>query len=303
MPTEQQLEQYLNALDKALGQIPISDRADILTEIKSHILEAKERDPEQNIGKILASLGEAETVANRYLLERGLKPGKPPKSPMIKWLTIGFLGTFGILALLIFALIWKFTPIIKVDEKAGTVKLLGGVIDIQAEFGGSGQWGINFNRGDGQDFSGSVSIKPGHFEKIFIPFKNGKLSILPAIDQNLKWDCKVEGDPNSAFVSEKDKTFTLNMEKTKGSKCEIYIPDGIATQIEGLNGKLMIVEPRANMEVNLLNGKIGISPDPDRKYRYETHVVNGRVAGLESSTAKDAVLIRVSVTNGVISKD
>ena len=36
---------------------------------------------------------------------------------MIKWIVIGFLGTLALLTLLVGIVIWRFTPVIKVDEK------------------------------------------------------------------------------------------------------------------------------------------------------------------------------------------
>src|SRR5689334_74559 len=117
MSTEPKLEAYLNALDKSLVQIPVSDRAEIIMEIKSHILDSQAKAPDISLTSILDSLGEPETVANHYLLERGLKVSKPPKTPMVKWLTIGFLGTLSILIIFLLLLVWKFTPIISVDDE------------------------------------------------------------------------------------------------------------------------------------------------------------------------------------------
>jgi hypothetical protein len=125
------LEQYLGKLDKGLGQIPVSEKAEIITEIKSHILDAKAKDDSKKLEDILAAIGEPELVANRYLIERGLKPMKAPTHPIFKWLIIGFLGTFAIIVIFISILIWRFTPIMKIhDDK---VTLLGGTIDVDKE--------------------------------------------------------------------------------------------------------------------------------------------------------------------------
>ena len=45
MTTEPKLEAYLSKLDNYLGQIPVSDRADIIIEIKSHVMEAQLKAP------------------------------------------------------------------------------------------------------------------------------------------------------------------------------------------------------------------------------------------------------------------
>jgi hypothetical protein len=51
-----------------------------------------------------------------------------------------------------------------------------------------------------------------------------------------------------------------------------------------------------------VNGKIQITPDPGKLYRYETRVVNGHIDEFESSTSKEALLIKASITNGNIQR-
>jgi len=124
------LEQYLGKLDKGLGPIPVSEKAEIITEIKSHILDAQAKDESKRLEDILAAIGEPEFVANRYLIERGLKPMKTPTHPIFKWLIIGFLGTFAIIVLFITVLIWRFTPIVKFHEDKVT---LFGTVDVDKD--------------------------------------------------------------------------------------------------------------------------------------------------------------------------
>jgi len=75
MPIDPAIEAFLGRLDKALGPVAPSERADIISEIKSHILDAQAKNPKRSIASIIDSFGEPETVANRYLSEKGLKPG------------------------------------------------------------------------------------------------------------------------------------------------------------------------------------------------------------------------------------
>src|SRR5579872_5508182 len=130
MTTEPKLEAYLSALEKALGQIPVSDRADIIIEIKSHVLDAQQRNPAYDLDAILSSIGDADSVAKRYLQERGLQPTKPSSSSSmtwlatsIKWLVVGLLGIFAIFVIAVAVLIWRFTPLISVDEKTNHVSI------------------------------------------------------------------------------------------------------------------------------------------------------------------------------------
>ena len=72
----QLLEKYLRKLDRCLENISVSEKAEIITEIRCHVLETQEREPEKSIQEILSALGEPETVANKYLMEKGQSPHK-----------------------------------------------------------------------------------------------------------------------------------------------------------------------------------------------------------------------------------
>lgn len=305
MPTEPRLEQYLTALDKALGQIPVSDRSDIITEIRSHILEALERDPSQETGKLLEALGEPQNVANRYLLERGIKPGRPSRTPIIKWLITGFVGTFGLILLFILTLIWKFTPILKVDQKAGKVVFLGGMVEVNDPEGSIKIGDASF-MGDQHNMNiqkGSVVLNSKKIQMIHIPFSNGKIKLSPSATTELKWKCKLRGPQDLELKQEDGKTFRLNLDKSPAVSCDIELPGQIETKLEGANGKIDVEHPQTRLDIRLNNGKIGIKPDAAKEYHYETHIVNGYAKGLESSDKKDAIVIKMTLTNGVVHKN
>ncbi len=133
MATDPKLESYLSALERALKQLPVSDRADIVTEIKSHVLDALDRDPQKPIDSVLEALGPAESVANRYLLERGQQTVKPPISPVVKWMVIGFLGTLAMIFLFFGLLLFRFSPVLSIDGKNEKVTVLGGLVSIDGK--------------------------------------------------------------------------------------------------------------------------------------------------------------------------
>lgn len=303
MSTDPKLEAYLAALDKALGQIPISDRADIVTEIKSHVLASLESDPESTLAKALASLGEPETVANRYLMERGLKPGKASKTPMVKWLTIGFMGTFGMILLAFMVLLWKFTPILKVDEEKGRIVILGGLIDIDEKNGtlSIGSTRLHHDE-DMKLLEGAKPVNGEKGEKILIQFGNGKIETTPSIDEQLHWRCKYSGDLKTGGVYEEKSLIRLDLTPASGVKCEIQLPKA-PTEITGSNGKIKLVHTQAALTLKLINGKVELMPHPNAKYRYNAQVNNGIMSGLNSSTDKDAIPIHIQVNNGKISSD
>lgn len=125
------LEKYLYRLDKSLGSISVSEKAEIITEIKSHVLEALSREPVQTIDSVLSSLGEPEQVASKYLLEKGLKPNKAPFHPILKWIIIGFLGTLIILTLFFSVVIWKLHPTLTMNDNIGYLDLMDGTLKVR----------------------------------------------------------------------------------------------------------------------------------------------------------------------------
>lgn len=304
MPTDPKLESYLARLNKALGPISVSDRADIITEIKSHILDVQEKNPDQPLAKTLDSLGEPESVANRYLLERGLKPGKPARSPVIKWLTVGFLGTFTVACATLVILVWRFSPIISIDEENDRVSLLGGMIDVDGK-AGTVKVGSTFIHEDEESnrFEGAKAIVEGQIQEIRVPFSNGKMEILPSVDNQIRWRCKVHGPEHPAEIQEDKTSFTLNLEKAHAAKCDLELPKKVRTVITGANGKLEIIRPQNDLDISLSNGKVTIAPDEKKQYNFDMKVTNGYVEKFVSSTGPESINIKVTLANGTIKRD
>jgi hypothetical protein len=286
MEADKKLEQYLTQLDKSLGPIAVSDRADIVTEIRSHVLEAQDREPEKSIDSILSSLGEPETVANRYLMERGLKPVKPSKTPMVKWLTIGFLGTLGIIALFIIVLIYKFTPLVHVDNKKGEVQFLGGTIDISDSDSLS------------KKISGSEEIDTHKINKLKITFANGKFVLSQSSGNILKWDCKATSHEGAPTINNGIAIFNLN-----NAKCEIAYPRELALYIQGGNAKIVMNELTSSIYAKLGNGKVSFLANKGAHYKYDLKVNQGQIDSFESSNSDDAIPVQIEIENGSISKD
>ncbi|MEZ4704212.1 MAG: hypothetical protein R3A11_03280 [Bdellovibrionota bacterium] len=64
---------------------------------------------EENLKSILSSLGDADQVANRYLLERGISRTNTSVLPSLaKWAIAGVCGTICVLAICSVLLVWKF---------------------------------------------------------------------------------------------------------------------------------------------------------------------------------------------------
>jgi len=302
--TEQvKLEHYLGRLDKALSPIAISERAEIITEIKSHILEATSN--EQSLDEIMTSMGEPEQVANRYLMEKGLKIQKPPRHPIIKWLVIGFLGTFGLASLTIIFLVWKFSPIIKVDEEKGRVVILGGLIDID-ESQGKVKFGSStmINQRSESHFEGSRSLTPSE-KKFVLNFQNGNITLNSEKTEKLTWKCDTEGGvntPASEVNSNTSGQLLLNLEEFKKIDCVFSVPKTLALNISGQNGKIKFNEIESQTTAQLINGDISFLPNPNTKYKFDLKLNRGIMDEFINSEDEGALLISLKLENGRILK-
>lgn len=303
MSTDPKLEVYLASLDKALSGISVSERADIVTEIKSHVLDARERDSTQSIESILAALGEPEIVANRYLLERGLKPGRPPKHPIVKWLAIGVLGTIGIVVTGVIVLVWTLSPVVKIDGQNERVTLLGGLIDIDGKAGKLSIGSTVLSDDGGSRRVNGLKTPSAALKDFKIDFSNGKVEVSPSTDGQLSWDCKVDGGQDAYFVSETKSSVTLNFGKAKGMRCEVRMPEKIRYEITGGNGKIEIERPTSAVVASLTNGSIEFTADPNRKYRFNTAIALGKTDTFPTDTGPDAIPVKLEVKNGKLDYD
>ncbi|MCB0421966.1 MAG: DUF1700 domain-containing protein [Bdellovibrionales bacterium] len=304
----QELELYLQKLDQSLGSISVSEKAEIITEIKSHVIEAIQNDPTQSVTSVLRSLGEPEQVANRYLLERGLRPQLAPKHPVLKWLVVGFLGTFAIMVFGVILLVSQFMPIIHVDEQKGRVQILGGLIDVNSDLGQLEIGGLTLDNFDDENdvrvFSGTKSLKEGNWNSLEMKFSNGKARFEISKDEALHYNCKVSKNREGSIFNETDpERLVLDLSKMAYSKCTISLPRGISTIVDGKNGKINIERPNGPFKIQLLNGKIDIEPNESLAYSYNLKVVNGKIDDFENDASEAAIAIEASVINGAIKRN
>lgn len=317
------IEHYLSQLDRELQALPTGQRAEIITEIRSHILEASEKDPTKSVQTLLDNMGSPRDVAIRYLQQKGVKHWVPAKSR--NWLRIiGFTlaGMFAFMVLSITLLVYYLSPIIKVDEKNGHVALFGGLIDLNEQneeirIGSmkvKGTANGHFKIGamditqDNNDIHLTSSTSEGEedlaaqkVKQIRIPFNNAKIEIHPTKGSLFKWECKNIGTTPPMTVSAGVLVFDLD--KTKWAKCEFKMPAGIATEIKGINGSLELNKPGADYDIKVTNGKIEIKPDHARIYDFEVKVMNGSVDTFARSTEKGALKVKVDVVNGVVKRE
>ena len=293
MTSDPTLERYLSSLEHALKPFPVGDRAEIITEIRSHVFSALERDPQTSMDTVLSALGEPETVANRYLMERGLKPTKPPISPIVKWLVIGFLGTTAMVLAFAGFVMTSFMPLLSVDEKAGTVTILGGLIHVDEADG-------DFSFAGAGRFKTSGSV-PMTGRPLVAHFGSGKIEMETSPNDELTWECQ-SGKEATVEPKLEPQAVELDLKALGSARCEIQVPEGVKVAIDGSSGKLEVEGPKFDLDAKLTSGLIEFNPAEGTNYRYEVSATSGHVDEFLSSDAADARQIKLQVTSGKIAR-
>jgi hypothetical protein len=299
---DKHLEQYLYDLERSLKDFPPSNRAKILNEISQKIEQAREQFPDKSIESILSDLGPADRVANHYRLESGFKTFKPAKHPILKFFTIAFLGTVLITFISIGVLVWKFTPIIKIDEEKEHFMLLGGLIDIDGKSGKVkvfDQYKFVQNKYT-NEFEGSFETSAQQ-EELLMHFSTGNITLKNSIDRNISWNCKIQYPPNEDILSIKEDNIRMNLDEFGGGSCEIAVPINFKLTVEGQEGEVTLIEPEFDAFVDINDGNIHIKHSPEVAYKYSIRLKNGTKDKFPPSSDKDdAYEIQLELKNGSI---
>jgi hypothetical protein len=306
MNNELRIEHYLLNLDRALQGLPTGQRAEIVTEIKSHIRDSMEKDPQADVDQILVKLGSPTEVAERYLVFKGIPTGSVRSMPgqILKWTAITIVALFALIVFSGVGAIWYLSPLIHVDESLGRVTLFGGLIDVNEKIGRVRVGGIEMNDAlkEGVRASGEQDLSGGNIKLIKIPFNTAKLEIKSSTDQIMRWDCRAPGNASPRTAVDAG-IMTLNLDSLNLAKCTISLPVGASTEFRGVNGKMDIRTASDNIDVQLTNGKVDIHPDSSKVYDFEVKVKNGVQDTFPHSTDRHAVKIKVDVGNGVVRKE
>ena len=296
------LEQYLLELENRLKALGPSERSKIVYETYQHVLESKQKFPEKTIDEILSDLGPADLLANHHLLDKGQRTFRANKHPFLKWITGIFFGSIAFFCLIIGLLIWKFTPVFKIDEKTQRVVILGGLIDVNG-ISGKIKVGDTYqfvqNKYTNQ-FNGSMDIPKEEFDELIVNFKSGTIDIRSSLNSTLSWDCQLELPPNKDFVNVGTDIVEIDLEKTGGSSCQIEVPPHLKLTVDGKEGQVTLTEPDNDSFVEIKNGNVALSPNPELDYKYDLKVDNGTIGEFFNSENDSAIEIRVNITNGSI---
>lgn len=290
MSTNIKLESYLTTLNEHLGAISVSDRSEIIMEIKSHVLDAIDKHPEKSIEDVLKDFGSAESIAQKYLDQRGIKVPQKTKSPFstfVKWALIASASLMILLSICLLLLIKSLTPFVEVN--GDKVSLMGGLIHVDDK---------NFRLGHTL-YEIDGAYKTSNLKEVKITASNGRLELSQSPTDEVTWDCNVDSQEPVKPLAGGDRV-ELDLTKYKEMDCEVSIPTKIASSIIMGNGKINIDEPSAKLDVSLQNGAIEITPAQGVNYNYDLEVRLGMLDKFTSSDAKNAIPVKARLQNGKI---
>lgn len=293
---EKLLNSYLKRLDKALSGVSVSDRSEIVTEIKSHILDTVESNPAASVESVIRDLGEPSEVAKRYLSEKGISYQIPNRQPFFKWMVIGFLGTLGIITLFVLIMVWSFSPLIQVDERSGRVKILGGMIDVSS----TDNLNTNFKFShDGHQTSFNKGVKDlQNLEPTELRFllKDTKVNFKNTNERAVKYSCSAEDELDIRM----DTGVIFDLKDSSYANCDFEVPKNMNIVVEAKSGRVEFLELENSVQAKLKNGSLSFVPKSNVDYSYSVDVKTGHARDFVGSTSDKAYKIDLYVKTGTI---
>jgi hypothetical protein len=297
----EQINLFLKVLEGYLTEFNTQERHTIVNESRQNLTDMASKYPDWSVKKIIHALGGPKVIANRYLAEAGKKLHP-------NHLSIGQ-GVFlagGIMAasfaLLFIYAVYRFTPLVLV--KQDRIQLLGGIIDIDNRLG-SFKMGTDFEFRDADYeniFDGSIDIGED-VEDLSLNFDRGQIEIAMSADERFSWNCKLEQEPNDQFLKNEKESLSVNLSQFGGAQCNLKIPSRLKITLTGQSGKVDLVDPANDSYIQLTNGLIALSFNPELKYRVETQVSNGSVdPAFKNLKDEGGIEIKVDLQNGRIQK-
>ncbi len=286
--------EYLKQIEFYLSDLSVIERAKLLSEIHVEISE-----------KELSELAPPLSYANSKRAENGFVPFLEKKKFSVLSVFFKFVS-ITIITMMLFLgfLVWKCTPIFKVDEENNRVTILGGLIDID---GKAGKFKIfdeyHFSKDNyNNDLQASIALDQDK-DEINISFDSGSFNLVNSEDSNFKLVLKLADQAGKDIIGQVEDYIKIDLTKISGASCELGVPEDKKIILEGKQGSINIITPEFNSYIELDGGKVAITPEQEIDYNYNLEVTNGFIGEFESSEADSAYEIRVNINTGsIISK-
>lgn len=283
--------EYLKITESYLSDLSVMERTEILNEINNEISQ-----------KDLPDLPPPLNLVNKKRAEMGIYAFKYQEKKSFLSLFFKFIVIMTTLFFIfIGVVVWKFTPVFKVDEERNRVIILGGLIDIDGRAG-------KFKIGDNYKFTDSkyenelkASIDMSKFkDEAIIKFNSGSFKLKTSDSNSLKIKCKLDSSPTQETISQSDEIIELDFTSFDGSSCELEVPVDRKITLEGKNSTVSINNPEFNLYIELDNGNVDIQPSPEVTYNYLIDVKSGHKSDFGLINKNSMFDINVSVNNGSV---
>ena len=185
-------------------------------------------------------------------------------------------------------MVWKFTPLVNVDEESGRVILLGGLIDISEKTSKHSQ---------SDKIKSTFDIADKDYQMLQMNFSNVKATIVNNDDKKISYECTGLNHPT---ILKDNKVFSLDFNQSPVKKCIFKIPKNLDLKVDATNAKFTLKKLNNNMNLSLINAKVKLLPDSLAKYFYNLQVLNGKIDTFEGSDDASAYKVTIKITNGKI---
>lgn len=243
-----------------------------------------------------------------------------------KWLVIGVLGSLAFILLLVGLVIWKFTPVVKIDSKTGQVQILGGLIELHDENAAliekqiseelknidkisPGKLWLEEKLKDSKKID-SMQIQGQHINEAFraatkdifglrVDFESAKLKFETSTDKNYSWRCSSK-NAGDIEMKEQNNFIYISLNKLEDANCIIRIVKSARAVASGANADLDLYKAEFHFLANLANAVLSIDEKAATDYNYHVQLINGMQPNLPSSKKEKAYKIEANISNGMI---
>jgi hypothetical protein len=283
--------EYLMQVEANLNDLPIMAKTKIIEEINSDIID-------KDVSELINPL----ECANLKRIEHGFVKYQREK----KFSFTGFILKFFAISTLVFiigisVLVWKFTPLLKIDEENNKIVILGGLIDIDGKAGKIkilDEVGFDQNHYT-NDFQANIELDIEK-DEIISNFKAGTFTLENSKTSELKIECKLSSQLTKDVIIQESDLIKVNLEEFEGANCVFKIPVDKIDTLMGNEAIINIDRPEFNAYIEINNGKVSIDPEQELDYKYNLNVNEGYIGEFESVETEEAYEILVTIENGSI---
>jgi hypothetical protein len=184
---------------------------------------------------------------------------------------IGALGTMGFFLVLLGILFYVFTPVIKIDETTGRIKLFGGTVDVQARDV------ITKLTKDGSfvfgNMDGVEKLAP-EIKNIEIKFSAGEIRVDYNLGEEMNWDCDGAGKNTKVLKDPQSGKMLLDF-SAAFVDCDISLPSSRPLKISGGKGQIEVRKIASPLQISLGAGDVYLQPIEETAYIYNLRIAEG----------------------------